>query len=354
MPKYSTDKGENWKDLGSNYAGYRSASLEVIVKEYRKAYLYRCAVSDNAGNIVYSESAKIGESKKPVSIISQPIDAWAEVDESVTFSVEAEKATSYQWQYSADEGENWKDLGSNYTGYRSASLEVTVKTYRKSYLYRCAVSDDLGNTVYSEAAKIDDSKKPTVELFITSQPTDTWAEVDEAITFSVEAEGATSYQWQYSTDEGETWKDLGSNYTGYRTASLEVIVKTYRKSYIYRCAVSDDSGNTVYSEAAKIDDSQKPADGLSIISQPVNTWGELNETVTFAVVAEGANDYQWQYSADEGETWKNLGSNYTGYRSASLEVIVKEYRKSYLYRCAVSDDSGTVVYSNQVKILETN
>ena len=73
------------------------------------------------------------------------------------------------------------------------------------------------------------------------------------------------------------------------------------------------------------------------------------EKATFSVVATGSGlSYQWQYSWDNGETWGNMGSAVP--KTATLQLTTQASYDGIMYRCAVTDSTGTTIYSNGVKL----
>lgn len=256
--------------------------------------------------------------------------------------MEAVGTESYRWYYTAD-GSKWSAVGSNYTGYTDATLQVVVNDYRKTLQYRCVVRDDQGNSLTSDTVRI---LEPAEPLAIIGQPVNAEGVNGETVEFHVEATGAVGYRWYYSAD-GSKWSALGNNYTGNTEATLQVVVSDFRKTLQYRCTVSDAKGNTITSESVRI---IKPADALKIVSQPVNAEGEIGENVEFHVEATGAENYRWYYSED-GTTWKAVGNNYTGYNTDTLYVSVTAYRKTLQYRCLLKATDGSSVTSNTVKIM---
>ena len=67
---------------------------------------------------------------------------------------------------------------------------------------------------------------------------------------------------------------------------------------MYRCKITDSSGNVVYSQAAKI-----VATNLAVTSQPQNAMGLLGDTVRMSITAHGEGlTYRWQVSGNGGST----------------------------------------------------
>ena len=77
----------------------------------------------------------------------------------------------------------------------------------------------------------------------------------------------------------------------------------------------------------------------------------LGGQATFVCSVEGAGDaeltYQWQYTADGGETWRNLG--WAGAKTDTLTAEATEYRaRTQSYRCVVTASDGRTAESNAV------
>ena len=86
-------------------------------------------------------------------------------------------------------------------------------------------------------------------LTITTQPTSKTVTAGTSVSFKVVATGATSYQWQLSSDGGTTWKNCSS--TGYNTDTFTFTAGTAQNGRQYRCQVKNGSV-TVTSSAAKL------------------------------------------------------------------------------------------------------
>lgn len=268
-----------------------------------------------------------------ITIVTQPINWTGVEDTAASFTVVATgQNLTYQWQYSADGGETWSD--SSYSSANSATLRFTAKVAFNSYLYRCVVTDNGGASVTSGAAML------TVysALIITAQPVDYEGQLGDTATFTVVASGdGLTYQWQFK--RGSTW--TSSTQEGAKTATLHVEMTEARLIYQYRCIVKDIYHNTVTSDAVKMVKVSPP----TITGQPADVTVAVGETVYFTVAAEGKGlSYQWQYSADGGETWNNSGA--AGYRSTTLHFAAKATYDGYLYRCVVTDSYSATATSN--------
>ena len=188
-----------------------------------------------------------------------------------------------------------------------------------------------------------------VTLEITKQPESVSKELGDVAEFAVEATGAVSYQWEYSTD-GTSWLRLydGEAFSGVTTTTLTVSVTSeFIRGLQYRCVVTAADGTTETSEAALI---QVPDFGIT--SQPESVEKELGETAEFTVEATGAVSYQWEYSTD-GTSWLRLydGGVFNGVTTTTLTVsVTSEFIRGLQYRCVVTATDGTTENSNVVGI----
>ena len=83
-----------------------------------------------------------------------------------------------------------------------------------------------------------------------------------------------------------------------------------------------------------------------ITSHPQNATVNLGSSTTFSVKASGTNlSYQWQYSKNNGSSW----TNWSGKTSSSVTVTGSSTNNGCLYRCVVSNSSGSVT-SNYAKL----
>ncbi|MBQ8175697.1 MAG: leucine-rich repeat domain-containing protein [Oscillospiraceae bacterium] len=263
-----------------------------------------------------------------VLITSQPTDYTGKVGDTAIFTVEATgENLTYQWQQNT--GTSWTNIDT--TAGRKAAFSIGVTSLRSNYYYRCKITDGK-YTVYSNEVKmvIDE------EFAITTQPTDYTGAIGDTAKFTVEATGATSYQWYQNTGAG--WTAI--NTTVGRSKTFSVAIAQFRLGYKYRCVVSD--GTTEITS----DEVQMVVKGdLTITTQPSNYIGVIGDTAKFTVEATGATSYQWYQNTGAG--WTAI--NTTAGRSNTFSIAIAEFRLGYLYRCVVSDGTNTIT-SDEVQM----
>jgi hypothetical protein len=86
---------------------------------------------------------------------------------------------------------------------------------------------------------------------INTQPVDIVATVNEQITFDIVADGmGLDYQWEMSSDGGNTWSESTTNSA--KTNSYVVNVRQQFDGYKVRCKVTNHEGYSVYSDVATL------------------------------------------------------------------------------------------------------
>ena len=163
-------------------------------------------MTDSAGNVLNSEAARI---KKPgteepyekFAIVKQPEDVEGEIGETITFSIEATEAVSYQWQNSLD-GESWAN--SNLSGSKTATISVPVTNGRYNYQWRCVVMDAKGNVLYSDSVQI---LKSVSDLIVHNEVT--YFKIDANTLRVVSYAGTASYLEIPETVEDMTVVEIG-------------------------------------------------------------------------------------------------------------------------------------------------
>ena len=335
--QYYDSSSGTWANVtNSAYTGLTSATMSVPVTAGRNGLRFRCKVSNSNGT-VYSNSATL---KVKPTITTQPSSKTAAAGTTATFTVAASGPNlSYQWQYYDSSSGSWASItNSAYTGLTSATMSVPATMGRSGMKFRCKVSNANG-TVTSNSATltVTSDSKPT----ITTQPSSKTAAAGTTVTFTVGASGANlSYQWQYYNSSSGTWSNLtNSAYTGLTSATMGVQATAGRDGLKYRCKVTNAAGS-VYSDPATLTVVTQP----NITSYCSSVTTSCEGTEEFYVEANGGGlSYQWQYSADGGNTWGNItNSSYSGIHSSVLSVPATFSRSGYQFRCKVSNAVGTI------------
>ena len=347
----SSDNGETWSNIGSSNSNYTNAKTDTLTIKINKTtagFVYRCVVK-NSENTVNSEIATVTVIL-PVVIKTDPKDISAPSGEEKIMSVVAENATSYQWQRSSDNGENWSNIGStnsNYTSAKTDTMTIKVNKTTAGFVYRCMVKNN-AFTEYSKKANVTVAE-PVQELKIKEQPQSITGPVGASWRVTVVADNATSYQWQRSSD-GETWSNISTsnpNYSGVKTKTIIITISKTTAGFVYRCVVKN-STSSVISNVISVNISQT----VKISEEPKDISGRIGEERFTHVVSNNATSYQWQRSSD-GETWSNISvtnPNYIGAKNAYFTVKISKTTAGYVYRCILKNDAGDSVISRTVTV----
>lgn len=87
-------------------------------------------------------------------------------------------------------------------------------------------------------------------MFIIYQPKYFTGNIGDMATFTVVAMNVDTYQWQASSDAGETWAN--SSLAGATTPTITVKISNANKDRIWRCLLTDSDNNTIYTDIAGI------------------------------------------------------------------------------------------------------
>ena len=82
-------------------------------------------------------------------ITTQPTDQVGAIGDTVIFTVVANNAVAYQWQYKVL---NWHNASGGITN--QASYSIQVSTERMGYQFRCRITGKDGSYIYSDAVKM--------------------------------------------------------------------------------------------------------------------------------------------------------------------------------------------------------
>lgn len=185
-----------------------------------------------------------------------------------------------------------------------------------------------------------DLENVEIRPVITTQPKDTWAIVNENVTFTVVAEGTgtLSYKWEYYNTGTGIWEKAAGESTG---ASYTFKAVTADNGMKLRCAVSDSNGKTYSKEAVLTVVTGAP----TIDKHPMDSGNLVGKYAVFTVSATGAQRYKWQYRKDASDTWKDITDNESA-KTAALSVKVTNDNNGYQFRCIVGNTISSVDYES--------
>ena len=326
-----TSETASWKNSSYNTSTQPTLSIKALAS--RDGYQYRCKVTNDAGS-VYTDAVALSVVSKPV-ITQHPQDVRTFRNATARFTVQAEGAESYLWQIKTPVSSKW--VTSGYETSRSATLEVPVTSNRDGYQYRCKVTNAAGS-VYTDEVTLSVIPKPVVEK-VQDKAVSAKIGTKAVITVNATGEGTLTYRWQTKTSDEGKW--IYTKFAGSDTASVQIPVTAARDGYLYRCIVSNESGNAYSDEYGLF--------AYGILSQPKSTKAYINQDATFEVEAIGV-DYQWQIKTSADGEWKNASSTFAGSKGAILHIPATKGRDGYQFRCKLTRYGKFVEYTKAVTL----
>lgn len=184
------------------------------------------------------------------------------------------------------------------------------------------------NVVFDTSTLI---KARNTNIQILTQPKSQIIENGDTVTISVVASGSDiTYRWEVKKKESATWEFVDNA----NTNTISFIASEADDGAKYQCQLSN-ADNSAYSQIATITVLSEP----TITTHPQDTTVTEGMSVVLQTAATGnALYYQWQTSADGGETWSDVRNATNPRYSFMANMSINGYE----YRCVVTNTVGTV------------
>ncbi|MEX1190096.1 MAG: gliding motility-associated C-terminal domain-containing protein [Bacteroidia bacterium] len=347
----STDGGTTFNNVveGGNLSGTTSTTLNFInVPASYDSYLYQCLISNACGQNVPTNDALLSVQSNP-SISTQPFDQNYCPGQTIGFNVEADgTGLIYQWQVSTDGGNTYTNIAANppYSGVNSSVLTIVGTPANLVGDFYQLIINGCGNSITSSEATILAGDVITIN----QQPLPVTVCQGQAASFSVDATGATSYQWQVDSGSGFNNINNANGYSNAQTSSLNLIgAATSVNGLAYQCILSGGcAGNLTTVEVVL---TVNP--NTNITNQPTDEVACEGDNVIFSLNANGSSlNFQWQVSTDGGASFSNIvnAPPYSGATTSSLTVTTPSMADEVnIYRCEVDGICGSAQLSNEVQ-----
>jgi hypothetical protein len=300
----SSDGGTNWVGLVDPGPVLTIVQAQLSQNGFR----YRVAVSNGAG-FAMSSSAVLSVSEAGVApaIVEQPSDRQVLSGQPGVFAVTASgvPTPSFRWESSADGGITWQRAQGE-TGADDPVLVTPPTTTADNGLkYRVGLSNASGQ-VTSRAVTLTVAPAPSLPTF-TKQPQATTALIGSQASFSAEAVAtpAPGYQWQFSTNAGNSWANVAGGSGGTGPTYVTPVLEADADGRLYRVLAANASG-TVTSGTAFLSVAPGPKAPV-FTQQPESTTVTAGESALFSAAATGvpAPGYQWESSVN-GMDWVTI------------------------------------------------
>ena len=261
-----TEPQYQWFKDGTAIEGASAAAYTIPAVKTEDEGTYSVTVS-NAVNLVISEGAALTVNEK-IRITTQPAAQTINEDDSVTFSVAVTGAEpQYQW---------FKD-GTAIEGASAAAYTIPVVKSEDAGIYTVKISNSF-SSAESVEAQLTVNEKPR----IVTQPVSVKAFEEDTAVFSVQATGfgPLSYQWYQ-----DGIAIAGANAETFAIQSVEP-----EDMGTYTVTVTNEIGKAESNEATLT-----VVPRITLISSPKSQEITYGESAVMEVVAEGADDIQYQW-----------------------------------------------------------
>jgi Putative peptidoglycan-binding domain-containing protein len=316
----------------SKWNGHTEAVTSGTVNDTWDGMRVCCDVKDDSGEIIRSAPATITINNS-IRIITQPQSVTANVGDSVTFSVEAEGSElRYQWYYRKSGTLSW----SEWRNHTSAEVTAEAAASWNGMEVYCVIRDSSDHSINSGIASV--AIKDAVS--IVGQPADVSIYAGQKAVFSVKAKGTgLTYQWYYKKADTVYW----NKWNGRTTASTTATANDTWDGMSVKCEITDANGNYIVSRAAVITLRQP----VVITGQPQSVTGQLGDSMTFSVDAEGYGlTYQWYIKKAGASDWKL----WSGHTQASTSGTANDSWNGMQIRCIVTDSGNNTAESEAAVI----
>ena len=322
------------------WKGHTAATAAAISNDSLSGMQVRCRVTDDSGDVLYSQAAIVTLNGKTV-LIESPESVTVMSGEKVTFSVKASGAKlSYQWYVKKKGASAW----TLWKGHTSASTSAVANDSWNGMKVCCVVRDANGNSVSSAPATV--TIGTTASSFaILSHPKSATAKVGNNVRFEVKAQGdELKYQWYFKKSGATSW----SLWKGHTTASTSAAVNATWNGMKLRCLVADKYGSKAYTKEAVVTLTDTP---IIITSQPKSVSVKTNHLTSFSVSSKGEDlDYQWYYKKKGATAW----SVWRIYTTSTIEPPSNNSWDGMQVRCKITDVYDNALYSDIARVTMKN
>lgn len=361
----------------NNYYGITGVTCSTadVMNSYGNIKGKACYISSVSENMTITVTTAIAP-----SITTHPVSVKVKQGSLTKFSVVANDATTYEWQYRENKNSLWKSVTSTLgSGYTSVNFTLTSTGYTVSgYEFRCLVGnanftghERITSDIVSISVADDDLtlQGRMLNLKITAQPESQKVKLGDKATFSVTAVEADTYKWQYLPSGEELWKDVTSTMSStYNKASMVIDTSSMSKEKSlsgarFRCVVSSSvvSGYTKTSDEAIFSVVQgtleKDISYAKVISPKDVTVFEGREASFTAGLDPAVSGLKYEWHEVNGDSDINLAtenSNYIGADTETLTIpadLVTLSKNGYKYYC---DIGGMVTNKATLTVMEYN
>jgi gliding motility-associated-like protein len=292
--------------------------------------LFQCVVSGDCGNPVQSTSSVLTV-QNPPAFTQQPINMQACAGNSEQFISAATGSESWQWEYSNDGGVTFQNVPSvaPYNGSSSSTLTINpVAENMQGWVFRVKATG-CGQELTSNNASLNLFPALTVEPI----PAQVTRCEGESLQISIQAENASTYQWELNTGSGfqPLLNTIGVN--GENTSNLLItnMPASWHLAKL-RCKIEGEC-TTLFSTILILNVNGLPV----LLAQPIVTPICSGSSFLLQVLSKGVGiQYQWEVLDGSGDFIPLNLTGFTGVESPDLSIASTSDMNGLILRCVLS------------------
>ena len=245
----SDDGGGSWSTLGGATSASYTTGLTTYADDHNDQY--RCVISAVGAASPATTNAVTLTVLRTFSITAQPSNATGNEGSTAQFTVTTNSSSgtvTYQWERSDDGGVNYSSI----SGATNASYTTPTLVFANDNADRYRVVASLVGAAASITSTHGELTVLRV-INITTQPQSQGVIEGGTATFNIVASitsGVLGYQWQKSTNSGNSWSNInGANSATYTTPAT---VFPTTPSEQFRCVLTNSNATTLTSDAATL------------------------------------------------------------------------------------------------------
>ena len=245
----SDDGGGSWSTLGGATSASYTTGLTTYADDHNDQY--RCVISAVGAASPATTNAVTLTVLRTFSITAQPSNATGNEGSTAQFTVTTNSSSgtvTYQWERSDDGGVNYSSI----SGATNASYTTPTLVFANDNADRYRVVASLVGAASSITSTHGELTVLRV-INITTQPQSQGVIEGGTATFNIVASitsGVLGYQWQKSTNSGNSWSNInGANSATYTTPAT---VFPTTPSEQFRCVLTNSNATTLTSDAATL------------------------------------------------------------------------------------------------------
>ena len=364
--QYSTDGGANWASTGSTSTSYSVTQTSAdnptnLVNGTEYQFAVRAVNSEGRGR---SSNAVSGTPQEAATAPGQVTGLAATAGNArVALGWTAPSNGGSQitrYEYSSDDGTTWRTTGGTDTSYPATQTSAALPSNLangSSYTFRVRAVNAIGagqqsSSVTATPRAPSPPSAPTgftanaglglVALSWTAPSVDH----DETIT-----------DYEYSSDDGTTWRSTGSTasiYTATQTSAATPVNLALGTEYTFRVRAVNSAGNGAQSASAAATPYGLPGAPSNLQATEGNASVVLNWT---GAAANGRNILRYEYSSDDGSTWRTTGgtdTEYTATQTSAASPSNLVNGRSYTFRVRAVNSVGSGPQSSSVAATPTS